>query len=52
LRPLIRRAVIRKPGTTRMNPADRQLLIDYYRQDIRKLADLLNCDLDRWLQQA
>jgi hypothetical protein len=52
LRPLIRRAVIRKPGTTHMNPEDRQLLIDYYRQDIRKLADLLKCDLDRWLQQA
>jgi hypothetical protein len=51
LRPLIRRALMRKPGTTRMDPADRRYLVDFYREDIRKLASLLNRDLDGWLRQ-
>ena len=50
LRPLIRRALVRKPGTTRMDPADRLYLIDFYREDIRKLANLLGRNLDGWLR--
>ncbi|MCU1336449.1 MAG: hypothetical protein JWO19_2030 [Bryobacterales bacterium] len=50
LRPLVRRAFMARPGTTRMDPADRQYLIDFYREDIRKLAGILDRDLDGWLQ--
>jgi len=50
LRPLIRRAILRRPGATRIDPADRSYLLDFYREDIRKLASLLNRDLDRWQQ--
>ena len=49
LRPSIRRALIRRPGTTRMDPADRRYLVDFYREDIHKLAKLLNRNLDAWL---
>lgn len=51
LRPLIRRALIRGPGTTRMDPADRDYLLDFYREDIRKLASLLDRNLDGWLRR-
>jgi hypothetical protein len=51
LRPLIRRSLIRKPGTTRMDPADRHYLVDFYREDIRKLASLLGRNLDAWLRE-
>lgn len=50
LRPLMRRALIRRPGTTRMDPADRHYLVDFYRDDIRKLASLLGRNLDGWLR--
>jgi len=50
LRPSIRRALHRKPGTTHMDPADRQYLIDFYRKDIGKLASLVDRDLAGWLQ--
>ena len=50
LRPLIRRALIRKAETNRMDPADRRFLIDFYRDDVGRLANLLGRDVDRWLQ--
>jgi len=50
LRPLIRRALNRAPGTTRMDLADRRYLIDFYRKDVHKLADLVGRNLDRWNQ--
>jgi hypothetical protein len=51
LRPLIRRRLIRKPEATRMDPADRHYLLDFYREDVRKLATLVGRDLDGWLRQ-
>ncbi len=51
LRPFIRRALIRRPGTTRMDPADRRFLVDFYREEIRKLASLLGRNLDGWVRQ-
>jgi hypothetical protein len=33
-----------------MDPEDRRYLVDYYAEDIRKLAALLNRDLSAWLQ--
>jgi hypothetical protein len=50
LRPLIRRALIRRPETTRMDSADRRYLLDFYREDIRQLASLLDRNLDGWLR--
>jgi Sulfotransferase family len=50
LRPLIRRALIRRPGATRMDPADREFLVNFYREDIGRLASLLGRNLDPWLQ--
>jgi hypothetical protein len=50
LRPLIRRRLMREPGTTRMDPADRRYLVDFYREDIRKIANLLGRNLDAWLR--
>lgn len=52
LRPLIRRSLMRRPGATRMDPADRHYLIDFYREDICKLASLLGRNLDDWLRPA
>ena len=51
LRPLIRRRLIRRPGTTHMDPEDRRYLIDFYREDIRKLASLVGRNLDGWLRE-
>ncbi len=50
LRPLIRRRLIRRPGATRMDPADRHYLRDFYREDILKLAALVGRNLDGWLR--
>jgi hypothetical protein len=50
LRPIVRRTLTRKPETLRMDPADRQYLIDFYREEIEKLADLVGRDLGKWLQ--
>jgi len=50
LRPILRRSLIRTPGTTRMEPADRRYLIDYYRDEIVRLAQMLDRDLRAWLR--
>jgi hypothetical protein len=50
LRPVVRRSLIRRPATTPMDPWDRQYLVDFYREDIGKLASLLDHDFDRWLR--
>jgi hypothetical protein len=49
LRPLIRRKLMRNPGSTRMDPADRRFLLDFYREDVRSLSTLLGRNLDAWL---
>jgi len=51
VRPLIRRAFIRRPGAIPMDPSDRHQLLDFYREDIHKLASLLGRNLDAWLQE-
>jgi hypothetical protein len=48
LRPLFRRRLIRRPGTTRMDLADRHYLVDFYREDTRKVESLLGRNLDGW----
>jgi Sulfotransferase family len=48
LRPVFRRALMRKAGKTTMNPSDRDYLRGFYREDIGKLASLVGHNLDRW----
>lgn len=50
LRPLLHRKLFRKPGEIRMDPADRRYLLEFYREDVGKLAALLGRSLDAWLQ--
>jgi len=50
VRPLMRSMLMRRPGTNRMDAADRSYLAGFYREDICKLADLLNRDLSCWLR--
>lgn len=49
LRPFLRRGLMRGTEGIRMEPADRAFLVDYYREDIRRLAELLDRDLSPWL---
>ena len=50
LRPRIRRALIRKAEASPMDPADRRVLIDFYREDVELLSRILGRKLDGWLQ--
>ncbi len=50
LRPHIRRMLVRKPGAARMDPADRQYLVEFYRQDIRQLEGLIGREFDGWVR--
>jgi hypothetical protein len=49
LRPLVRNVAYRKKASVGMSPRDRRFLVDYYKHDIHKLADLLGRDLSTWL---
>ncbi len=49
LLPLARRLVQRPRRTIRMEARDRAFLCGYYREDVLRLADLLNRDLSDWL---
>jgi len=51
LRPLLRRALIHRPGAVRMDPADRNYLVEFYHDDIRKVAKLVGRNLDGWLRK-
>ena len=45
----IRKFLFRRGRALTMDAKDRQYLVDYYREDIAKLAALLNHDLSSWL---
>ena len=49
IKPFVRNAVYRRTGSVTMEPADRLLLLDLYRGDIRLLEAILNRDLGTWL---
>lgn len=51
LRPFARRMLVRTPAKQRIDAADRDYLLGFYREDIRNLANVLNCDLTGWLRQ-
>jgi hypothetical protein len=48
-RSALKRAVFRRRMSHVMEAADRASLIEYYKNDVRKLADLLGWDLSAWL---
>jgi len=48
-RPVLRRLLFHRSPPGWMNASDRQYLVDYYRDDVMKLAGLLNRDLSAWL---
>jgi hypothetical protein len=49
LRPLLRTMAFRRRQSLAMARNDREYLIDYYREDVRKLSQLLGRDLPGWL---
>jgi hypothetical protein len=48
LRPRLRSLVLRSRASLVMDPADRAFLTDYYRDEVGKLAALLDRDLSSW----
>jgi hypothetical protein len=50
LGPRLRSLMLRSRASLQMESADRAFLADYYRDDIEKLATLLNRDLNAWLE--
>jgi Sulfotransferase family len=52
LRRWLKRVVFRPRRSMALEPADRALLIDFYREDIHRLETLLNRDLSAWLDHA
>ena len=50
LRSGVRRVVFRPGRGLKLDPKDRQFLVDYYSEDVRKLAGLLDRDLSAWLR--
>jgi hypothetical protein len=48
-KPAMKRAMLRPRASLIMEPRDQQTLLEYYREDVGKLADLLGRDLNRWL---
>jgi hypothetical protein len=52
LGPRLRSLLVRSRASLTMDQQDRQFLTDYYREDIERLARLLNRDLSAWLDGA
>jgi hypothetical protein len=49
VRPMFRKLAFRKSAVSSMNPDDRRFLCHYYKEDVHRLAQLLNRDLTSWL---
>ena len=50
LRDQAKKLVYRQPGSMVMAPTERNVLVNYYREDVLKLQALLNRDLGHWLR--
>jgi hypothetical protein len=50
LRPMLRKVAYRRSRTVRLAQEDRRFLIDYYKDDIHRLQQLLDRDLSAWLR--
>jgi len=51
-RSALRRLYHRRRADITMDPADREMVIDYYRDEITRTADLIGRDLSAWLGNA
>jgi hypothetical protein len=49
IRPILKNVAFRRRSSLVMNSRDKQSLISFYQEDIRKLSALLNRDLSGWL---
>jgi hypothetical protein len=49
IKSFVRNAVYRPIGSVTMRPADRALMLDFYRNDIHRLEGILGRDLSAWL---
>jgi hypothetical protein len=49
-RSTLKKLAVRSRGAVSVSPKDREFLHDYYREDIQKLAQLLDRDLTAWLR--
>lgn len=49
VRPLFRKLAFRKRAVQFMNPEDRRFLCEYYKEDVLRLASLVDRDLASWL---
>ena len=52
LEPRMRLLLARPRASLAMEPADRAFLVDYYREDVQRLAKLLRRDLSSWLDKG
>ncbi len=50
VRPVVRKALTKRPGTVRMEARDRAMLVDFYREDIEKLEGMVGRSLEGWLR--
>ncbi len=50
VRPVLRKALTRRPGTVPMEARDRAMLVDFYREDIGKLEGTVGRSLEGWLR--
>jgi hypothetical protein len=50
LRALVSRVYLRRRATVRMEPADRQMVIDHFREEVLHAARLIGRDLSHWLR--
>jgi hypothetical protein len=50
LKPLLRKLAVRPRHMVAVTPSDREFLLSYYKDDIGKLAELLNRDLTAWFR--
>jgi hypothetical protein len=50
LRPRVRKLIFWPGGSLKLHPNDRRFLVEYYSEDIRRLASLLDRDLSAWLR--
>jgi hypothetical protein len=50
IRPALRKMVLRQTRSVVLDPADREFLCAYYKDNIQQLSRLLNRDLNNWLR--
>jgi hypothetical protein len=49
IKSFLRNALYRPAGSVTMDPEDRALMLDFYRNDVRRLEEILGRDLSPWL---